>query len=266
MKKIVTVIIVLILIVLCFFTFTACINGVNNNEPSPSDDDNSLSITQATHTQHISTPTEFEKFFTYSNAETHSTRQANYYAAGDPAFTDCKLTITIVPRVTGFVEYAGTISFRIVASQDSTGGGHHNEIIATDIFYTGKTIFEKNYHSDTFKDDSILLPHKGELGWSTFVNTYTLEIYSVDIAVTYHNEGLSGDYSQTYKTIHVTKYNYENYLFGKLKNSAYYVTIQYDTGEKVELTINGCIPESQKVNGTIIDVSGTVDIYPNATT
>ena len=89
---------------------------------------------------------------------------------------------------------------------------------------------------------------------------------NVDITVTYHNEGLSGDYSQCYQTINVTKYNYESYIFGKLNNSVYYVTVKYQNGETVELTANGLLPESKRdITEEIVDVYGTIDIYPSAT-
>lgn len=271
MKKIISVIACTMLILLCVCGFIGCANGTVNNAPNSPNTDNNSFVVPTTHTEHISNLADFEKFFTYSNVATQSTVKENYYSKGSPAQTFCTLTINITPRITGFVEYSGNISFKIVANKDSTSKGHNNEIITTTLFYTGNTVIKKEYQSNIYRDDNVLLPHKGELvpvgtysSYDNFQNTYSLEINSVDIVVTYHNEGLSGDYSQTYTTVNVTKYNYSSYLFGKLKNSAYYVSVRYDTGETVELTINGYVPENKKIDGIIIDVTGTIDIYPSA--
>lgn len=269
MKKTVLAITVAILVCACLLCFVACSNEnqqTEHQQTEPSVPDNPpAQVIKTTHTQRITTATDFEKFFTYSNNATYSTYNDDPRKSDDASYTKSTLTINISPRIAGFVEYSGKVSFKIVANEESTGGGHNNEIITTNIFYTGETSMVKNYQSDIYKDESILLPHTGEINGVYFVHAYTLEVSSVDITVTYHHEGLSGDYSQTYHTINVTKYNYKSYLFGRLKNSAYYVTVKYDTGESIELTINGLIPESKNIDGTIIDVTGTIDIYPSAT-
>lgn len=263
MKKI-TIIIVFV-IICCLVIFTACGN-VNNNSNNNNNIDSIIDTDDepksTTHTQHLTSQTDFEKFFTFSKSSTHGTDNGTY----GKKYTRYSLTIDIKPRLSGFVEYEGSLSFRVVANENSTGGGHHNELIPVSVSYKGKATKKCEYNSDKYKDESVVFPHINELGYNTYEDAYTLVPTNVDITVTYHNEGLSGDYSQCYQTINVTKYNYESYLFGKLNNSVYYVTVKYQNGETVELTANGLLPKSKReITEEIVDVYGTIDIYPNAT-
>ena len=236
--------------------FTACSSGNNDDTVEIG----SKTIT-TTHTQHLTSQTDFEKFFTFSKSSTYGTDNGRY----GKEYTSYSVTIDIKPRLSGFVEYEGSLSFRVVANENSTGGGHHNELIPVSVSYKGKATKRCEYNSDKYKDESVVFPHINEIGYY-YEDAYTLVPTNVDITVTYHNEGLSGDYSQCYQTINVTKYNYESYIFGKLKNSVYYVTVKYQNGETVELTANGLLPESKRdITEEIVDVYGTIDIYPNAT-
>lgn len=262
MKKI-TIIIVFV-IICCLVIFTACGN-VNNNSNNNIDsiidtDDEPISTT---HTQHLTSPSDFEKFFIFSKTSTFGSSNGTY---GDKKYTRYSLTIDLKSRITGFVEYEGSVSFKVVANEDSTGGGHQNDVISVSVSYKGDTTKKLEYSSDKYKDESVVFPYIHEWDSLLRADAYTLVPTNVDITVTYHNEGLSGDYSQCYRTINVTKYNYGSYLFGKLENCVYYVTVKYQNGEVVELTANGYIPDSKKdITEEIVDVYGTIDIYPNAT-
>ena len=52
------------------------------------------------------------------------------------------------------------------------------------------------------------------------------KFYAVDIVITYHHEGLSGNKLLSYKTTNLTKYNYKSYLNIEIENHSYY-TISY---------------------------------------
>ena len=250
-------IIITLVLISCLIIFTACSSG--NNDDTVEIGGKTITTT---HTQHLTSQTDFEKFFTFSKSSTYGTDNGRY----GKEYTSYSVTIDIKPRLSGFVEYEGSLSFRVVANENSTGGGHHNELIPVSVSYKGKATKRCEYNSDKYKDESVVFPHINEIGYISYEDAYTLVTTNVDITVTYHNEGLSGDYSQCYQTINVTKYNYESYIFGKLNNSVYYVTVKYQNGETVELTANGLLPESKRdITEEIVDVYGTIDIYPSAT-
>lgn len=237
--------------VLCFFLSCFCFVGCGGK----------VGDNKYTHTEKITTVQDFERFFTYSQKGIYETKK--YVGTGKASFSKFSVEITITPRIKGFVEYNGNVSFQVVANEGAVEGEHNGDIISGEIFYTGQTTITKVYESDEGYDDSVRLPYDGST--TSLRNDYSLVIVGLDITITYHHEGLSGDLTQTYKTITINQYNYNEYLFGKLKNSAYYVTVFYDTGEEIELTITGRIPESKSPIGTIVDVVGTIDVYPSAT-
>lgn len=238
--------IILLLIVMlagtCFFACNSSDNDLNNN--SEHTQDSPIEDISYIHTQSLKTIGDFNGFFSYSfnNAYVKDLYQIKF---------------DIEPRIKDFVEYEGKVCFEICATEKATDKTHDGEIIDVELEYTGKASVKKQFEDK--------LPNRWNSESISYQAEYEIKLYSVDIEVTYHNEGLSGDYSQTYKTIEITRYNYTQYCFGKVKNAAYYVVVYYDNGDEVELTINGLMPEDITSDGKIIDVKGTIDIYPDVT-
>lgn len=127
MKK--KVIIITLVLICCLIIFTACSSG--NNDDTVEIGGKTITTT---HTQHLTSQTDFEKFFTFSKSSTHWTNNGRY----GKEHTSYSVTIDIKPRLSGFVEYEGSLSFRVVANENSTGGGHHNELIPVSVSYKGK--------------------------------------------------------------------------------------------------------------------------------
>lgn len=164
-------IIITLVLICCLIIFTACSSG--NNDDTVEIGGKTITTT---HTQHLTSQTDFEKFFTFSKSSTYGTDNGRY----GKEYTRYSLTIDIKPRLSGFVEYEGSLSFRVVANENSTGGGHHNELIPVSVSYKGKATKKCEYNSDKYKDESVVFPHINEFEYISYEDAYTLVPTNVD--------------------------------------------------------------------------------------
>lgn len=157
MKKFLRIITTIITVCLLSITFTACAG--NGNSENTNEQDN-----YTTHSVNINNEVLFNYYFT--TATTSSTSDT---------------TLTISPKLTGFVDYSGYVSFKLYG-------------------YSPR-IFQSNF--DYWGNSSITIPTSSNIEF---------QFISADIVITYHHEGLSGMPNLSYETVLITKYNYKSYL------------------------------------------------------
>lgn len=214
----------------------------------------------STHIQRLNSVNDFNRFFTFDKDQTiEKTYNGRLWK--------CTLLVGLKSRIGAFAEYSGEVTFRIVAKSGAQKGGHDGERIKARLNGSDSVTSVTEYEG-RYGDDTALLPYSGSLtGRIDDLNfRYDLKVSTVDILVTYHNEGLSGDFSKSYETINITRYNFDSYLPAKLNNSVYdvYVSFSEDRTNAVKLTADGYLPDDSPVDAKIVDAWGTIEVYPGA--
>lgn len=220
MKKFVSFLLVSFVICLLSLSFVACANNSNlsdDNSPDTSTDnnqsDNPVQINKYTHTVKIDSENLFNYYFTF-NATNNYQPTYNFETSYG---TKSMSTVTITPKLTGFVDYSGYVEFKPkTENENKSDKVLKNRRINVEYWGITTDIYEVNnetgQHDSTISFDDVLY-----------------EFYAADILITYHHEGLSGDKSLSYKTINLTKYNYTSYLTINIENRSYYTTSYYES-------------------------------------
>lgn len=172
-------------------------------------------------------------------------------------------------RLSGFIEFSGYIDVTV-----TSGGESLSARIELD---SRKTL------SDTINIGR----------FSSYDNNLQVRYNDIDIVLSYHHEGQSGQTELSFKTIELTEYNYDSYLIlsktGSSDEAYYSVRSKYVTGlfeyNNVKITLNNGITIDLFADGDgkyvipkenasdefyedayIVKVSGVIDFYPPATT
>ncbi len=199
MKKIKNSLLCILLFCLFCFTLTAC---VNNNE----------SQNKNFHSIKIDTEELFNYYFTFSLTNTLN----NHYTFGNNIGTKSTSTISIIPKLTGFVDYTGYVELKAETKNETKSERIlKNRRINIEFWGATTDIYEVN--SETKQNDDTIS-----------FNDITYEFYASDMVITYHHEGLSGNNNLTYETISLTKYNYKSYLSISIENQSYRTTSYND--------------------------------------
>lgn len=198
------------------------INGGNQSDNNLPDDnigdnidgDSQNEVDKHTHTVKVNNKNLFDYYFTFSLANDYLPN-FDFGTSGSTKYgTKSTSAITVTPKLTGFVDYSGYVELKpeTESNNKSTEALKNRRISigywgsATDIY---EVTNETKQHDNTISFEDI-----------------DYKFYAVDIVVTYHHEGLSGNKLLSYKTIDLTKYNYKSYLNIEIENRWYY-TISY---------------------------------------
>lgn len=167
--------------------------------------------------------------------------------------------------MTGFVDYNGFVEF--VPETDAENKSYHVlKSRKITVEYSGNTVsnYELTNETKTY-DDSIYF---GDVDY---------KFNNVNITITYHHEGLSGDKNLSYKTILLTKYNYTAYLNIDIKNESNY-KITYDENDRYHhnpiynynyyqtytIRPSGSIKGNREFNNVVLSFSNNVVIKLDA--
>ena len=164
-----------------------------NNTESTKKNEDAECAEFTTHSLKIGTFEDFELYFT--------TQSDNYHSDASSLLNEhhTTSTITVTPKLSGgFVEYSG-----YVIMQADSGKYEKDKSILTDrriqIDYWGS-------------GKSILNSPKDQSGDKYDFNNVEFSLKTVDITLTYHDEGASGNPLLKYDSISITKYNYWYYF------------------------------------------------------
>ena len=195
------------------------INGGNqsdNNLPDDNIGDKSQNeVDKHTHTIKVDNKNLFDYYFTFSSTNDYlpsfDFKKRGPYGSSIYG-TKSASTITITPKLTGFVDYSGYVEFKPeTESNNKSTETLKNRRIDIEYWGSATDLYELTNEMEEY-DDTISF------------NDIKYKFYAVDIVVTYHHEGLSGNKSLSYETIYITKYNYKSYLTINIENKSYYTT------------------------------------------
>ena len=234
-----------------------------------------------THTIKIDNQEKFDYYFVLN----HTVKNTNKEYGHNQTSTS---EIDVSPRLKGFVNYSGYLVLKAVASTEKDASLLAD--IRLDLSYWGNA-------SDT-KSKQSAGKYSLEVGGGYIMNPLysysgiTYEIKESNITITYHHEGLSGNYKLTYSTISITKYNYSAYLTLSITNSSKgnnlgyqqvyevrpknsyecveynHIVITFDNGLILKIGADGKMVYKKDVSDTnetipqIKTINGEIDIYP----
>lgn len=288
MKKIIRYITVFSAICLLGLLLVACA------DTDASVDNQANTGRQQTHTVTIKSADLFDYYFSFSEEHKSSSNGVVGSSFLDPindhsipyGTTKSTSTITITPKLTGFVDYSGYVKLKATYSGSETKSNEVLEKRYINITQLGKGTDVYTLNSATVSDTTISF------------NDVTYEFYEADITVTYHHEGLSGNKRLSYKTIDITNYNYASYLSVSVYNKSekngsatiYYqqytitpsnqitgpvefnnVKITFDNGITLALDALGRASYQSGYSDTetpipnLVSIEGCIDFYPPAT-
>lgn len=211
MKKFLRFSLLSILLGVMFLTLFACHNNLAGNNTDNNNFTNKLPTNSNEHSVKIDTEQKFDYYFSFSYKEDHDYHFDFGKINGNKGSygTRTTSTITITPKLTGFVNYSGYV---ILSAEHKEGSVTKSEEVlknrkiyieywglATDIYTVNNT---KEQNDDTISFSGI---------------DYKFD--SADIVITYHHDGLSGIPNLSYKSISITKYNYVGYLSLTIENN-----------------------------------------------
>lgn len=204
MKKFICVIVICLLSI----TFAACES--NSNLPN-----NNL-LNKNTHAVNINNEKTFNYYFSFSASNNYSSNYNFGTNSSSKYGTKSTSTITVTPKLTGFVEYSGYVELKPeTESENKSVKVLKNRRINIEYWGTTTDIYDVNNESQ--QNDSTIS-----------FNNINYKFYSADIVVTYHHEGVSGNKNLSYDTIFMTKYNYKSYLAIDIENKTYTTTTYAD--------------------------------------
>lgn len=183
------------------------------------DGDSQDEVDKHTHTVKVNNKNLFDYYFTFSSANDYLPN-FNFEKRGPNGSsiygTKSASTITITPKLTGFVDYSGYVEFKPeTESNNKSAKVLKNRRIDIEYWGSATDIYEVTNEKEEF-DNTISF------------DDIDYKFYAVDIVVTYHHEGLSGNKSLSYETIYITKYNHKSYLTINIENKSYYTTSYHE--------------------------------------
>lgn len=201
MKKQIRITILTTFFVLMCFILLACNGDKNTTENT---DKNPL-----IHSVKIDNEALFHYYFSFDSKNVFTP----YYNFGTAYGTKSVSTITITPKLTGFVDYYG-----YVVLMPETNSETKSEQVLKDrqiqIEYLGLTSDVCEVANKTQQYDNTIS-----------FNDINYKFSSANILVTYHHEGVSGNMALSYQSILLTKYNYSRYLTLQIQNRSYQSTM-----------------------------------------
>lgn len=210
MKKFICIIMISFSICLLSISFVACSSNPNlPNNNLPNDD-------KYTHTVKIDNKSLFNYYFTFSTTNNYSSNYNFGTSSSSKYGTKSTSTVTVTPKLIGFVDYSGYVELKPKTKSESKS----DKVLKNrriNIEYWGLTTDIYEVNNETQQND----------GTISF-NDIIYEFYAVDMVITYHHEGLSGNKFLSYETIYMTKYNYKSYLTIKIENQSYRTTSYND--------------------------------------
>ena len=220
MKNFIRIIMISFVICLLSISFVACASNSNlpdKNLPNDNtDSDNQIEVDKYTHTVKIDNENLFNYYFTFSTTNNYSSNFNFGTSSSSKYGTKSTSTITIAPKLTGFVDYSGYVELKPETESENKS----NKVLKNrriNIKYWGTTTDIYEVTNETQQNDSTIS-----------FNDINYKFYAVDMVITYHHEGLSGNKLLSYETIYMTKYNYKSYLTIKIENQSYRTTSYND--------------------------------------
>ena len=241
-----------------------------------------------THTVTVTDQESFDYYFSFS--ETHN--MLGRYDFGDTTGTRAGSTLTVTPKLRGFVSYKGNVKLQPVTAE-TTKSPEVLQVRDVNLDYWGDGTNTYVTENRTQTNDETI----------SFENVkYVFK--SADITITYYHEGLSGDDTLTYRSVFLTKYNYEEYISVVVKEYSEYeynettgqselqfyqsydiyptsqlkghleynhIVLKFTSGLTLRPDANGRVQYTRKINEEsqklpqLSDIDGCIDIYPSAT-
>lgn len=226
MKKIVRVFIIVFVMCVLSMSFVACASNSNlpdNDLPNDKTDNGNqqggfTEIDKYTHTVKIDNENLFDYYFTFSATNNYSPNYNFGTSSSSKYGTKSTSTVTVAPKLTGFVDYSGYVELKPkTESENKSAKVLKNRRINIEYWGATTNIYEVSNETQQ-NDDTISF------------NDVIYEFYTVDMVITYHHEGLSGNKSLSYETIYITKYNHKSYLTINIENKSYYTTSYNEYG------------------------------------
>lgn len=219
MKKFFRTLILSLIVCILGISLVACANNSNlsnNDLPNDSADnnhsENAIESNKYTHTVKIDNEKLFNYYFTFSATNNYSSNYNFGTSSSSNYGTKSISTITVAPKLTGFVDYSGCVELKPeTESENKSAKVLKNRRINIEYWGTATDIYEIS--NETQQNDSTIS-----------FNDINYKFYAVDMLITYHHEGLSGNLNLSYETISMTKYNYKSYLTIKIENQSYCTT------------------------------------------
>lgn len=219
MKKFIRILFSIIIFSTLCISLIACDNNVSDDNKSPQIGN--------THSVKINSEQLFNYYFTFDTTNEYLPYY-NFNTNGPSKLgTNSTSTITISPKLRGFVDYSGYVilkaniedenkSERVLEDQKSARVLKDRKI---NIDYWGTATDVYNITNQDQRNDETIS-----------FNNVNYKFSSADIIITYHHEGLSGMPNLSYETIFITKYNFKSYLSITINNQSYYTT-SYDDSD-----------------------------------
>lgn len=241
-----------------------------------------------THTVAVTDQESFDYYFSLSA----SNNLSNRYYFEDSIGTRAVSTLTVTPKLSGFVSYQGYVKLQPV-TVDTTKSPEVLQVRDVDLDYWGDGTNTYVTENRTQTNDETI----------SFENVkYVFE--SADIMITYYHEGLSGDDTLTYRSVFLTKYNYKEYISVVVKEYSEYeynettgqnerqfyqsydiyptsqlkghreynhIVLKFTNGLTLRPDANGRVQYARKIDEEsqqlpqLSDIDGCIDIYPSAT-
>ncbi len=204
MKKNFCTFIVVFVVCLLTVSITACAKNSKTDDSETIVESNNYS-----HTINISSEKLFNYYFTVSETNSFSSNY-NFGTGGSSKYgTKSTSTITVTPKLTGFVDYSGYVELKAETEKENKS----EKVLKNrkiNIEYWGTTIDSYDVNNETNQND-----------YTISFSDVNYKFNSVNIVITYHHEGLSGNNNLSFETISITKYNYKSYLSVKIENRSY---------------------------------------------
>lgn len=206
--------IIMIFCVLCILSvlFVACASDTNDNNSG-----NAVDPNEYTHFVNINNETLFNYYFTFSTTYSFDSNYNFGTSSSSQYGTKSTSTITISPKLKGFVHYSGFVKLKAETENKNIS----KKVLETrkiKIEYWGTTTDTYDISNETKQNDN-----------SISFNNVNYSFYDADIVITYHHEGLSGIKDLSYETISITKYNYSSYFTIKIENNSNRTTTYNET-------------------------------------
>jgi len=217
MKKLLTFAMIVVIGASSIGLMSACKNTISNDD-LPTDDNSLENIPETpnyTHSVKIDNEDMFNYYFTFSATNKYDSFYNFGTSSSSKYGTKSTSTITVTPKLTGFVDYSGFVELQAETESENKS----SKVLKSrhiNIEYWGATIDNYEVSNETQQNDSTIS-----------FNDVNYKFKSVDMTITYHHEGISGNTNLSYKTIFMTKYNYTSYLSVNIENQSYRTT-SYD--------------------------------------
>lgn len=256
----------LFICVLCICMLACSVVACKDKEEETQEDN--IAEDTSTHTVSVNTAELFNKYFSYQ--------------VSHPLYSSTSY-ISVDSKLKHFVEYSGYVVFVATCEDENKDAALlKDRTVNLNSYGEGEDVYEVGNNSS----------------YTNIFEGISYKIRSVEITMTYHHEGASGDSDLSYQSVSLTNYNYRQYFNIDIsinettqnREQVYYtrvyvtpmvaldglyefnnVVITFNTGITIKPDALGAVDYCSEYSSTkpatpvLTGISGNIDFYPPAT-